>query len=659
MPFINIPAYGAASWKEAVANVVDLPASGNSIGDTRVVEATSEIYIWGGTIWNLASGSGGSGITDLTGDVTATGPGSAAATVDFVGGETAADVATSVLDTQAATDLSTVSTLVKRDASGETSLDGLNLDGLTSGVITLKAADATTSYTVKMPSAQGGATTYLENDGSGNLSWATVTAGMTNPMTTQGDIITGGASGAPQRLGLGTTEYVLAAGATDPYWTIEGTKAGYPTDTVIVGRTKPAGLTGVQNTIIGDCANAITSSTDNFAAGKLALNSLTTSTTIGHVAIGRNALSSYNSAGGSSSVIAIGFEALKSATTINTDNSSRIRGAVAIGYQAGVGFTTVSGCVFIGDLCGRSTGAIFSSIGIGAGCLNTGNQNIAIGNFSLAQTNTSSSNNIFIGHIAGISVSSGNNNCAIGDGVGPSLTTGASNVLIGSGANTQSSNTNSAIVLGRSSVAESNEFAAGSASHQINTMLLGRGGASQTVANAVKIMTMRASGTDTSMSVGTLTLAGAQGTGTGAGGDVIVATAPAGASGATLNAHVERLRVTAAGNVGIGTATPAEKLEVSGNIQATSGDVIVATAGKGLKVATGADAKMGTANFISVSSVTVNTTAVSTNSLIFVTQQNGGDRFGVDNIVNGTSFDLVHGGGNITATVAWIIIDPA
>jgi hypothetical protein len=364
------------------------------------------------------------------------------------------------------------------------------------------------------------------------------------------------------------SEKVLSTDGSNPYWTIEGIKTGYPTDTVIVGRTKPAGLTGIQNAIIGDCANAITSSTDNFAVGKLALNSLTASTTIGHVAIGRNALSSYNSAGNSSSVIAIGFEALKSATTINTDNSARFRGAVAIGYQAGVGFTTVAGCVFIGDLCGRSTGAIFSSIGIGAGCLNTGNQNIAIGNFSLAQTNTSSSNNIFIGHVAGINVSGGNNNCAIGDSVGTSLTTGASNVLIGSGANTQSSNTNSAIVLGRSSVAESNEFAAGSASHQINTMLLGRGGASQTVANAVKIMTMRASGTDTSMSVGTLTLAGAQGTGTGAGGDVIIATAPAGSSGSSLNAHVERLRVTAAGNVGIGTATPAEKLEVDGAVLA-------------------------------------------------------------------------------------------
>jgi hypothetical protein len=62
-------------------------------------------------------------------------------------------------------------------------------------------------------------------------------------------------------------------------------------------------------------------------------------------------------------------------------------------------------------------------------------------------------------------------------------------------------------------------------------------------------MTMQASGTNTSMTAGTLTLSGAQGTGTGAGGDVIVSTAPSGASGTSLNAHVERLRVTSAGDV--------------------------------------------------------------------------------------------------------------
>lgn len=61
---------------------------------------------------------------------------------------------------------------------GSSSLKWLNthqrtsiLYGSTSGNISLNAANATTSYSIKMPSAQGGASTVLTNDGSGNLSW--------------------------------------------------------------------------------------------------------------------------------------------------------------------------------------------------------------------------------------------------------------------------------------------------------------------------------------------------------------------------------------------------------------------------------------------------------------------------------------------------------
>lgn len=43
-------------------------------------------------------------------------------------------------------------------------------------------------------------------------------AGFSNPMTTAGDIITGGASGAPQRLAAGSTGYVLTIVAGAPAW---------------------------------------------------------------------------------------------------------------------------------------------------------------------------------------------------------------------------------------------------------------------------------------------------------------------------------------------------------------------------------------------------------------------------------------------------------
>lgn len=60
----------------------------------------------------------GNYITALTGDVTATGPGSAAATVAFVGGQSATNVANGVALALAATNLSTANAIVRRDAFG-------------------------------------------------------------------------------------------------------------------------------------------------------------------------------------------------------------------------------------------------------------------------------------------------------------------------------------------------------------------------------------------------------------------------------------------------------------------------------------------------------------------------------------------------------------
>ena len=56
----------------------------------------------------------------------------------------------------------------------------LKLSGSTSGVFTQQAANSTTSYTVKWPSAQGGSNTTLKNDGSGNMSWTSLSSAPLN-----------------------------------------------------------------------------------------------------------------------------------------------------------------------------------------------------------------------------------------------------------------------------------------------------------------------------------------------------------------------------------------------------------------------------------------------------------------------------------------------
>lgn len=63
--FINIPASGSPSWKEAVTNPSDLPSQGNTNADIRLVLNTNELYRWDSTLssWTLISGGGGGGST--------------------------------------------------------------------------------------------------------------------------------------------------------------------------------------------------------------------------------------------------------------------------------------------------------------------------------------------------------------------------------------------------------------------------------------------------------------------------------------------------------------------------------------------------------------------------------------------------------------------
>lgn len=61
---------------------------------------------------------------------------------------------------------------------------------------------------------------------SGVPAWATDAGGMTNPMTTQGDVIVGGTSGTPERLAKGADGQVLKMVSGAPAWSTDSTGAG-------------------------------------------------------------------------------------------------------------------------------------------------------------------------------------------------------------------------------------------------------------------------------------------------------------------------------------------------------------------------------------------------------------------------------------------------
>ena len=64
--WIDLPPRGSPSWRAPVADVVNLPAIGNTLGDAIVTQDTSNIYVWNGTAWILASGGGGGGSGTVT-----------------------------------------------------------------------------------------------------------------------------------------------------------------------------------------------------------------------------------------------------------------------------------------------------------------------------------------------------------------------------------------------------------------------------------------------------------------------------------------------------------------------------------------------------------------------------------------------------------------
>lgn len=99
-------------------------------------------------------------------------------------------------------------------------LSNLKLAGDTSGEITVKAADTTTNYQIKMPDAQGGASTVLTNDGSGNLSWGV-----------------GGGGGANQALIWAKQGYVDLATQPTSVGTVPIDSLSNPNSTVYGGMT--------------------------------------------------------------------------------------------------------------------------------------------------------------------------------------------------------------------------------------------------------------------------------------------------------------------------------------------------------------------------------------------------------------------------------------
>lgn len=112
-----------------------------------------------------------------------------------------------------------------------------------------------------------------------------------------------------------------------------------------------------------------------------------------------------------------------------------------------------------------------------------------------------------------------------------------------------------------------------------------------------------------------------------------------------------------------GTATFAGSLVTTNDITINSGNAIVNTAGKTVKIKQGTNSCAGTGAVMVAGAVTVNTTAVATGDIVLTCRTATGGTPGLSSpvvtIVNGTSFTLTSSNALDTSTYSWVIIKAA
>ncbi|MGW7617411.1 hypothetical protein ACWGLG_16395 [Streptomyces antimycoticus] len=128
----------------------------------------------------------------------------------------------------------------------------------------------------------------------------------------------------------------------------------------------------------------------------------------------------------------------------------------------------------------------------------------------------------------------------------------------------------------------------------------------------------------------------------------------------------DRGRMLASGQIEMGSGAAAREVilarTAANTLSLTTSDFRIATAGRGLMVAEGTNARMGTATLNGTTNVTISTTAVTANSRIFLTTQVASATYGAPVVATrtaGTSFAIKSTVAGDTSIVAWHIVEPA
>jgi hypothetical protein len=362
-----------------------------------------------GVLSNTSGTNTGDQTITLTGDVTGTGTGSFATTVNSIGGVSSSTIAS--LPTSVSANTASITTNISDIATLNTSLnDKANLNSpsftgtpsLPTGTtgITQTTGDnstklATTAFvTASITASSAGLSTIGAISGTSNAKGATI-SGTTELILTPADALNGGVI---------TTGTQTFAGAK----TFSNT-ATFNTDISVNGLTIGRSI-GTNNDL-------------NIAFGTNALQSVTTSNQ--SIGIGYNALQKLTSGYGNTS---LGSGALPSITT----------GA----YNIGIGMSSMYASLTPNYNVGVGNESLYGS---------NGNYNIGIGYKAVKMSSTVASNtgrnNIGVGYQTLFTLTSGINNTVIGNNAGNGLTSGSYNTIIGAQSGTIGANLNNNIIL--------------------------------------------------------------------------------------------------------------------------------------------------------------------------------------------------------------------
>lgn len=323
-----------------------------------------------------------------------------------------------------------------------------------------KAAAQAADITYTLPATNGGANTILQNDGTGNLSWATPAA--------TGWSLTGNAGIVDGTHFIGTTTDVpfnfkvnnVKSGrienssGSNVFLGYEAGNLNTGTNNSFFGhRSGKQNSTGSNNTAVGNSTLFNTSTGSfNVALGAMALasNDANNNVAVGYTALNSNSSGINNAAVGSNSLTLNSTGGNNTAMGYNSLNKSTAGNNTAFGANSGANITSGQSNTLVGinTMLSSSTALENTALGYEAlYALTSGNRNTGAGVFALratvgnnntafgwhaGNTNTSGSNNTFLGYDADVSVNNLTNATAIGAGA---VVSASNSIVLGDSAN--------------------------------------------------------------------------------------------------------------------------------------------------------------------------------------------------------------------------------